>query len=433
MFNTAYGCTDCLAVGHRPEEFKRHFIYEEPNQLRTKDDLEAIFYGLDNFLDEAPSFGVYGRSPFDNLAYLDRRRCVSVEPFHVLLPGVFKRSFSCFSDTSCKPKKCFLIKRKRVEIDNRIRKIQTNSLFKRKVEVFSRVKDFKGNQMFDFAFYLAPIVFRGIVHVDVYNHFLLLISTLSSLWRGNFPRADLEVHREAIRDYQRKVKEFYRLIDMTFNVHQLEHLVDLVSDHGPLSYNNAFLSESENRHITDLVTNFYGAAEQISSRYELNFLSSKLLDSDRCFETSFRPYGQPYKHNNHTCYKKIIRNKTVVSLFYNNRTKSADYYIETADERFFKVLYFVQESNETSFVGFEIRRLGGLSFNREEERLQLDYIHDSIVTNVKLKLHISLIKHKVLFIPKFSEAIDLDDNHTLSSIPDRDVGFVIQMKLKHHN
>ena len=85
---------------------------------------------------------------------------------------------------------------------------------------------YKATEFRQFLLYTGPVVLHGIVSNEIYNHFLLLSSSMRILTSPHPSPRQLFYARTALRTFVRLSQTLYGITFMSYNVHGLLHLVD---------------------------------------------------------------------------------------------------------------------------------------------------------------------------------------------------------------
>jgi hypothetical protein len=424
-FNGEFGCFDCYAPGERiPVGNGTARIYRFSNyDLRTADSTQHDTFLVENGFESAPFKGIKGKNVLSRLSYITVDKLIINETMHSLFcNGHIQRSFKSMQNFNFRNYNFFIPKEFRFIIDSRINNLNVNSFFKRNTSPFTNINDWKANQVFDFFFYLSLHVLDSFLPDIVYKSIFLIIYIINKLWSGCMVR-ELDELDNLVKLYLKTIENIYPNSELTINLHQVSHLIKHYRNHGSLSNCNAFIFESLLGIIKKLVKSPYGIMEQISSNFELIFFNRKPKDKD----LEFRVVGKSYKENNldQERFKKIQKNKTVVTSYDNSFTKIHDYYVETNNFEFFKVLYYIKENNTTFAIGQKFRKVCNLSNVINNQRLELDYISKVKLTEEVVKFSVNDISKKVIFLPEFHER--------RAVFKDTNTGLIVNTKHVVHN
>lgn len=433
QYNTVYGCPRCLQEGEQCKSGRGHsHIYPfEDCELRTKDNYLNILRLINENIVEPPVLGIKGPTPLSELKYFNHLISCTPEPMHQLTIGIVLRNFNSFMKFKKFP--CFIDKKSILILEKRIMKFAKstyNSIFKRKLELFLNCKKWKANQLFQFYFYVFPVVFMGILNSDVFKMQIVLIFILSKLWSSQ------ELDNNEIFYLDKLVKLYLSMIDQhfprsnfTFNNHQLLHIIEMYVNHGCLKFNNAFVFESLNGLVIRQVRSAYGVLEQVAEKSQLNFIRNIRF-------AHFEQKSRTFKTNKKTKIDKIYNDFDYFTTC-NRKSVSKDHFVMTNDNRFYKILEFFY-SNEILFLkAYQFKIIDNFSIilnfsdesidlgELESDKIVLDYIYNVELKDQIEEFPVNLIKEKVLFCPKFENNSDKFNSTRL--------GYIIRCNLEIHN
>ena len=411
-FLTKYGCIRCLALGERCGH-SHLFLPEEEAELRTLELQRGVFRLIKSGkpIPKNGFLGVKGISPITNIEYQNFLICTTPEPMH-LGGGVLKTNFVSFLKLS--DSLCSMSKNSVNVLERRIKnfsKFTFNSIFKRKIGEFSQIpnKKWKTNQIFQFFFFVFPIVFENLIDDDVYTHNILLLYIFYNLWSKSEDQLELSYIEKLLKLYSVLIRSFYPATNYTPNNHQLsKHLVEHYQNHGKLSLNNGFIFEHLNGIVNQQAKSAFGVLEQIADRSELSF-----KNNIKCINILTK--SRDFKSNSASNITRISNDFFSVSST-QTKTKCKDCFVMTSDNRFYKVTKFHRYQDCIFFTGqkFNIIRefFKILDFSDEIippdlldlhfDTLKIDYIYDVQLTTQTIDLNVNTIKEIVLYCPKFA-------------------------------
>ena len=404
-FNGSYGCLTCLAEGKvikSGDGWARVYTADEPAAERTleshRDCLLLIANGH-----SPPVLGVKDRSPICNLSYFNYISSTPLEAMH-MLKGIFERTLTCIA--SEKGFRCFVNRSTIEKLEKRIQFFSSftfNDLFKRPIDTFENMhrSKCKTNQIFQFWFYLFPVVFESLIDRDVYLHSCVLIFIVSNLWYKPTDQVDLNLINKLIRIYHRLIAEFYPENTYTMNFHLLVHIARVYRDHGPFSLNNAFFFEHLNGLVKAHAVSGWGALEQIADKSTILFETN--LKSTSC--------NRPLRLNRaNDCFVMVGNSFYKITRFHNENG------IPVFDAFEFKV-----ENKFTFQLDFTDFDLGDL----ELLGICLDYMYTVRLTDTTVTLNVNQVTEKVLFCPRFDPG--------KATVSDQSKGLIIRCLLDLHN
>lgn len=103
----------------------------------------------------------------------------------------------------------------------------------------------KATEFRTFLIYIGVISIQGIVHIAIYEHFLLLHCAITIILSAyHIKHVGLSLPRKLLTTFVSHSKEIYGIEFLVYNVHSLCHLTDDVQRYGPLDNFSAFPFES---------------------------------------------------------------------------------------------------------------------------------------------------------------------------------------------
>ena len=115
-------------------------------------------------------------------------------------------------------------------------------------------------------FYAVPCL-EGIIRSCDLNHLTLLSRATFILNKDSINSRELNEAELLLQQYVENFQETFGIINMKFNIHLLNHLVDTVRNWGPFWAHSAFPFEAWNRKIVEKVTSANSRPLQIATRY----------------------------------------------------------------------------------------------------------------------------------------------------------------------
>ena len=257
-FNGYYGCHYCTVEGKTIGRTHAYYPHDGKESLREPH-LNDLYVSIAEAISTTKNLnvvGVRGRSAFASLIE-GLPLTAPIDYMHCVLLGVFPDLLKlCYKALSCK-------EREKVNL------ITANLCcpremvsFSRKVRSLEELSQFKANELFNWLFYVSPVLFLDRNPPELYSHLtnlvfgirLLLESSCnknvaaSSLLFENFCREIILRH-----DGNGKIE--------TINVHCLTHLCDQVTRFGPLFCQSAMSFESANRTRGEVFTGAHSECE----------------------------------------------------------------------------------------------------------------------------------------------------------------------------
>lgn len=354
QFNGFYGCPYCYAPGKSVQTSERGhtlsypFNMENPNghhEVRThashvKNAEEAQLYKV--------VLGVKGLTWFSYLPKFDTIRGTAIDYMHCILLGVVKMLATLWFEKSHK-QEMFNIASRITEVDQRLLNIKPPSYIPRLPRSLSEISHFKAAELKNFLlFYSLPCLF-GILPMDQYHHFSLLVYSTYILLQETITTADIQRCKRMLLEFVLNIPALYGDRYATSNVHLLLHITDRVVDLGPLWSSSCFYFEDFNGQLRRL---FHGT-QYIDSQIAFAVCVHQTLPK---MATSLS-YGSP----EHDFVKKMLEKKTqatrekvtdkvfVVGAYYNRQLSIEEHHAiflafgDIHSLLFFKRLYSNQQ------------------------------------------------------------------------------------------
>ena len=389
-----YGCPVCDIRGIRKNRHFQLFKPDDTAQLRSSQNYESVLRG------EVEPKGVQGRSMLSNLRYLDIYQSLPIDAMHAVFAGVSKRLLFSMLDSSSKSKECYMPKKLREVLSQRISNFGSTSDFKRVPRGLMYLHRWKTNEHFQWLMYLAPICLKNLVSRTTYDHYMVLTYVTSKLWSGGITRELIQQCDELIELFLNDLEQVHDEFEHTFNAHLLTHLVLTVMNFGPLDEINAFFFEHLNGKIKGYIQSAYAKNEQIRYDYLLEYFQN--LSKDHRPNCEVKLVGH-YRKDGIEFVKNVNIGRVLFSsLSSESKSKSKNFFIKFED-KFYLVSDFIVREGVTYFEGLVIKRLENLFFKYWGQRLELDYITKCEITSNTVVLPFSKSAIKVHFVPKFEE------------------------------
>lgn len=253
-FNGHYGCNMCEIRTKQCQRVvgkKSYRIYplEDNVKLRTGARMEQQA-GRVLQLNKIHIKGVKGYSAISSLPFVDLGTCVLPEYMHSVLLGVVKHFITIWLKKSGP----WNIKQFIKEIDTFLVNIRPLQSFSRLPRPISQFQFYKASEYYNWIlFYSLPALINYLP--DKYlQHWMLIVIALYTLLQERITiQPDLQQADELIKIFREEIPTLYSDRDLTYNVHQLAHLVLSVKRWGPLWATSAFPFENYNGFIANCV------------------------------------------------------------------------------------------------------------------------------------------------------------------------------------
>lgn len=221
----------------------------------------------------------------------------SLDYMHLVCLGVVKRLLSFLKQG---PKDCRLSHQQKTRISERLEALNglMPSEFARQPRPLSELERWKATEFRQFLLYSGPVVLRGVVSDDLYNHFLTLTVGMSIMLDSIDEKRNhyLPYAKELLQYFVNKSTAIYGNTFNVYNVHNLLHLSeDVQFFQCSLNDVSGFKYENHLQIIKKLVKNSQNPIAQVTKRLtEIEKSSSKYVAKgsiayinkrrkDRCF------------------------------------------------------------------------------------------------------------------------------------------------------
>ncbi|XP_074101929.1 uncharacterized protein LOC141529328 [Cotesia typhae] len=260
-FNGHYGCNICEVRTVKSKRLatkkKRVRIYPADSNARLRDGERMIkqVEQLRAFQQQVPHLrkthvrGVVGESILCTLPLLNLGTCLVPEYMHSVLLGVVKQLFNIYTNKSGP----WSIKNSMSEINDFITNIRPPAYFNRLPRSLAQITYFKASEYYNLILFYALPALRDYLPQRYLQHLLTLIIALFNLLQNEITEDDLQEAESLLEIFINEVPILFSDRELTYNMHQLKHLVLCVRRWGPLQSTSAFCFENYNGYIASSV------------------------------------------------------------------------------------------------------------------------------------------------------------------------------------
>ncbi|XP_074115225.1 uncharacterized protein LOC141537919 [Cotesia typhae] len=236
---------------------KRVRIYPADSNARLRDGERMIkqVEQLRAFQQQVPHLrkthvrGVVGESILCTLPLLNLGTCLVPEYMHSVLLGVVKQLFNIYTNKSGP----WSIKNSMSEINDFITNIRPPAYFNRLPRSLAQITYFKASEYYNLILFYALPALRDYLPQRYLQHLLTLIIALFNLLQNEITEDDLQEAESLLEIFINEVPILFSDRELTYNMHQLKHLVLCVRRWGPLQSTSAFCFENYNGYIASSV------------------------------------------------------------------------------------------------------------------------------------------------------------------------------------
>ncbi|XP_077544925.1 uncharacterized protein LOC144158139 isoform X2 [Haemaphysalis longicornis] len=271
QYNGYYGCSWCLHPGKYVAGCVKYPVGEVFDD-RTEDGM------LDDIRTAATLnrtiSGVKVPSPLINVAGFDIVWSFRPDYMHSVLLGVSRQLTDMwFSDTGTD----YYIGTALAEVDSRLPGQRPHASFNRTPRSLKLRKFWKASEWESWLLYYCLPCLEGILPVQFFSHFALLVSAVYRLLKSHVSMEDIDQSTKDITEFVIMMQYHYGEPEMTSNVHTLLHMPKSVLLHGPLWAISCYEFENNMGNLLKLVSSSNGVPFQILSRILMMNNFQKLL------------------------------------------------------------------------------------------------------------------------------------------------------------
>lgn len=263
QFNGYYSCPYCYHPGTLDKKQVRFDKSLHP--LRTHNEVKHDMLKADT--QGTKINGIKGLSPMILLKEFDLVNGYSIDYMHQTLLGVTKYLCTTWIDTSCHGEPFYLSRSCIDCIDERLLNIQPPSNISRAPRRFSECHMYKANEWRAWLLFYSIPCLQGVLTEQYLKHFSLLVSSIYILLKDSISEDELMYAEECLFKFIDKFQPLYSLSRMTFNLHQVTHLVAFVRQNGPLWANSMFPFESGLGFLLKFINGKTNVLSQLAKKY----------------------------------------------------------------------------------------------------------------------------------------------------------------------
>ena len=404
QFNGEYGCTYCEhpgEIGKTGSGFNRVYpVANEDIEKRTKD--RMFSQALEVIMTEVEHCkGVKGPSITALLPKFDPADSFVPDYMHAILLGVFRMLIKLWFSTKYKDKPFYIKKSFRDSINESLSKIFPPDYIPRTPRILKYIHFLKASELKEKLLHYFPILLKDKLPTIYYEHFLLFAYGTTTLLKPKISEQEIKLAEYLYNLFIIKFEKMYGRNKMSFNLHQLKHIIHHVRLWGPLWSWSAFDFEDGNGYVKKIVHGSNKLEMEIAySMYlfnahtilknKLEIVSDKNSDIDKIVPLGKVLQNIIYKTNESESIKsfylvnqvpvesiKIIRKvrmgKTIVtSQLYSRQKKRSNCTIYWNDQFFGTAVFFILFNNKLYAL---IKRLE-LSQNQDDKIIVKDIALD---------------------------------------------------------
>ncbi|CAB4019393.1 Hypothetical predicted protein [Paramuricea clavata] len=152
-------------------------------------------------------------------------------------------------------------------IDSRLKRVMPPQEVTRVPRSITQRAFWKGSEWHWWLPLYSPVVLRGLLPQRYFKHLLVLVQGFYLLTKSSISSADLDKAAHCLSQFTQKFQLLYGKKHMTYNVHQLTHLVQAVIDWGPLPCYSSYIFEGFNMVLLSLFHGTQAVPHQIANSF----------------------------------------------------------------------------------------------------------------------------------------------------------------------
>ena len=288
LFNGKYGCTYCYEKGqHVPGKGVRR-MYPYRKRIHCRTDAEMRRHMDEAYKSNEKKFGIKGLSALLILPNFDLHKGTDIDSMHNVYLGVVKLHTSLLLHG--KASDCWYAGNptQLSSINSRLLKIRPPSRISRKPRDVESMKHWKASEWRNWILYYAIPCLEDIIRPCDLKHLSLLSRATFILNKDSIDAGQLQEAELLLKQYVKNFEEIFGVINMKFNIHLLNHLVETVKNWGPFWAHSAFPFEAWNKKVVEKVTSANSKPLQITTRYLMIRFIHDLINDPSIPETTSR-------------------------------------------------------------------------------------------------------------------------------------------------
>ncbi|XP_031782992.1 uncharacterized protein LOC116416874 isoform X1 [Nasonia vitripennis] len=366
QFNSKYGCDWCLHKGYYYNGSMR-YPFENPLS-ENRNHKMTIEHATQAVQTQKRVFGVKTASPLLNLQNFDIIDGFTPDYMHCYVAGVGKQ----FTEYIV----IILTKTEEDILENIFQKLKVPNQLSRLSRSLKACGKWKAREYENWILYysitLLSLVLKN--HKKILKHWSLLVNALHICLQIDITFADLNYANEMLFKFVAEAEDIYSLTALTYNAHQLLHIVKSIYNWGPLYCHSSYAFEAANHKLLKSIHGAKGVISQII-RYEsiertIQILEKKIYSEypgismffcenlisslvQKAYKVSNITYINKVQvvseylinaHNipkNSKVYHKIVYGGSLFMTSKKKNKRSCNYYAQLTNGKFVELLHFI--------------------------------------------------------------------------------------------
>lgn len=223
------------------------YKYEKNMTLRTTEATMKLAHKAEE--EKKPQKGVKGVSVLSLIVWMYFVESMALDTMHSVFSGIGKRLIELWFDKLYKDCKFSLYKFLMV-VDAYLAQIKHPNFCTRRPRPFTgHLSFYTTSEIKNWVMYFSIPILQQIMEREYFEHYFLLVEAMFILHQDSITQNDLVKAECLLHKFVSTFELLYDLKFMSFNVHSLLHLPDVVRNLGPLSQLNCFPLEKLNGRI----------------------------------------------------------------------------------------------------------------------------------------------------------------------------------------
>jgi len=271
QYNGKYGCSFCFDSGVYVEQGAGHtrvYPFEIDSELRTPKlviELAERAISVNKIV-----LGVKGPSILSLLPGFDIIQGLVPDYMHSVLLGVVRQLARLWFDSTNSAELFYISTAKQRLIDVALNSIRPPCNISRTPRSISMRKFWKAHEWYMWLLYYSLSVLKSFLPKKFYMHYALLVEGVSILLKDSIAQALLDHSDNVLTQFVIDFQSLYGLNNVSFNVHLCLHLTSSVRAWGPLWAHSAFVFESFNGSLLNMIKGTQAVPIQICKSFALH-------------------------------------------------------------------------------------------------------------------------------------------------------------------
>lgn len=333
--NAFHGCEKCLVKGTRVEN---RTVFLDSNAPRRTDSSFVEYMHKEHHKLDLHNKPIKSPLVDLNMGLVSQ---IPLECMHLIYLGVMKKLLGHW----LRGDKTVKISQKLAnEVSDAINNNYKNvcSEFARKPRSLKDVERWKAVEYRLFVCYLGPVVLKGILREDLYNHFLLLHVAVVLLSNSVTCFKYCDYAESLLKQFVDELPKLYGKSSVVYCMHSLVHVCEDVRRFGPIESYSAFPFENKLGQLKRMLRTGKTPLQQICCRLSEQSSIEMITKSDHTYMQLAGPY---WHYSGGIRFKKLL-----FSNYQFNVDKEADKFAVMDDGSVIQVLYFSKTPNAEILV-----------------------------------------------------------------------------------